>query len=165
MTKYSGHDQYIDPATGILKIASAFTDEAALEQTEAAYVATRSFQLAQRPWQGNFDLAHLQAIHRHLFGDVYEWAGELRTVDISKGGNMFAHHAHIASAATPVFQKLEAVAACSGGVTRHGKAVTNNLCGTTSQVAASLRTCRTLSSGYPRVVAIFGFRSGVCLAH
>lgn len=106
MTKYSGHDQYIDPATGVLKNRLGITDEAALEQTEAAYVATRSFQLAQQPLQGNFDLAHLQAIHRHLFGDVYEWAGELRTVDISKGGNMFAHHAHIASAAAPVFKQL-----------------------------------------------------------
>jgi cell filamentation protein len=33
---------------------------------------------------GNFDLPHLQAIHRHLFQDVYEWAGELRTVDLFK---------------------------------------------------------------------------------
>ncbi|MEZ5801850.1 MAG: Fic family protein [Rhizobiaceae bacterium] len=27
-----------------------------------------------------FDLAHLRAIHRHLFQDVYEWAGDVRTV-------------------------------------------------------------------------------------
>lgn len=32
-----------------------------------------------------FDSAHLRAIHRYLFQDVYEWAGEYRTVDISKG--------------------------------------------------------------------------------
>jgi cell filamentation protein len=108
MTKYSGHDQYIDPATGVLKNRLGITDEAGLEQTEAAYAATRSFQLAQQPIEGNFDLAHLQAIHRHLFGDVYAWAGELRTVDISKGGNTFALHAHIASAAAPVFKQLAA---------------------------------------------------------
>jgi len=35
---------------------------------------------------GDFDVAHLRAIHRHLFQDVYAWAGELRTVEIAKGG-------------------------------------------------------------------------------
>lgn len=38
---------------------------------------------------GNFDLKHLKAIHRHLFQDVYDWAGEIRTVNISKGGSAF----------------------------------------------------------------------------
>ena len=35
--------------------------------------------------------AIFQAIHRHLFQDVYAWAGELRTVGINKGeGESFA---------------------------------------------------------------------------
>jgi cell filamentation protein len=39
--------------------------------------------------RGTFDLTHLRAIHRHLFQDIYEWAGELRTVEISKGRQQF----------------------------------------------------------------------------
>jgi cell filamentation protein len=31
----------------------------------------------------------LRTIHRHLFQDVYTWAGALRTVRISKGGTAF----------------------------------------------------------------------------
>jgi cell filamentation protein len=58
-------------------------------------VAARSRELSQNPLKGRFDLAHLQAIHRCLFGDVYEWAGQLRTVDMGRGGNLFAHHAQI----------------------------------------------------------------------
>ena len=34
-----------------------------------------------------FDLDHLRAIHRHLFQDVYAWAGKIRTVEISKSGH------------------------------------------------------------------------------
>ncbi len=34
-------------------------------------------------WQ-SYDLAHLQAIHRHLFQDVYDWAGKIRTVHLNK---------------------------------------------------------------------------------
>jgi fido (protein-threonine AMPylation protein) len=33
---------------------------------------------------GTFDLHHLQAIHLYLFQDVYDWAGQFRTVELSK---------------------------------------------------------------------------------
>jgi cell filamentation protein, protein adenylyltransferase len=106
MSRYSSHDPYLDAASGVLKNRFGITDEATLEATEASLVALRSYALAQQPLLGGFDLAHLQAIHRYLFGDVYEWAGQLRTIDIAKGGNAFAHHAYIAVAAAPIFAAL-----------------------------------------------------------
>ena len=106
MSRYSGVDHYLDAASGVLKNRLGIADAAALDQAEAALVATRSYELSQAPLKGSFDLPHLQAIHHYLFGDVYEWAGQLRTIDISKGGNLFAHHAHIASAAAEIFRKL-----------------------------------------------------------
>ena len=106
MSRYSESDPYLDPATGVLKNRLGIADESSLEQAEADLVATRSYELSQTPLSGLYDLAHLQAIHRHLFGDVYEWAGQLRTIDIAKGGNQFAHHAYVASAAAPIFQQL-----------------------------------------------------------
>lgn len=108
MPKYSGHDHYIDPESGVLKNRLGITEEALLEAAEADFVAERSRQLSETSLRGRFDLAHLQAIRRHLVGDVYEWAGELRTVDIGKGGQLFAHHGHIASAATAIFKQLAA---------------------------------------------------------
>jgi cell filamentation protein len=106
MTKYSSDDPYIDRVSGVLKNRLGITDETALEKSEASHVAIRSFELTLKPLKGRFDLEHLQAIHRYLFQDVYEWAGELRTIDISKGGHLFAHHTHIQSAAAPIFQQL-----------------------------------------------------------
>jgi cell filamentation protein len=106
MSQYSGHDHYLDPASGVLINRFGITDTAALEATEADLVAARSRELAQTPLEGGFDLAHLQAIHRYLFGDLYTWAGQLRTIDISKGGNLFAHHAHIGPAAAQIFKQL-----------------------------------------------------------
>ena len=35
-------------------------------------------------------------IHRHIFRDVYPWAGELRTVSMSKGESLFCRHEFIA---------------------------------------------------------------------
>ena len=43
--------------------APALTDEAILERTEADLAAARSFELSKAPLKGNFDLAHLRAIH------------------------------------------------------------------------------------------------------
>lgn len=48
-------------------------------------------ELLSHPIQGKFDLKHLCVMHRHLFQDVYDWAGELRAVDISRGASRFAN--------------------------------------------------------------------------
>jgi cell filamentation protein len=106
MPKYTGNDHYIDPESGVLKNRLGLSDEASLEAAEADFVAERSRELSQTPLRGGFDLAHLQAIHRRLFGDVYDWAGQLRTVDISKSGHLFAHHTHIEAAPAPIFKNL-----------------------------------------------------------
>jgi cell filamentation protein len=49
---------------------------------------------------------HLQAVHRKIFGDLYPWAGELRTVKIAKGASMFALPEHIAPYLTGVLSDL-----------------------------------------------------------
>jgi cell filamentation protein len=56
--------------------------------------------------KGNFDTAHLRAIHRYLFQDVFPWAGELRVVNISKGNTNFGPAIHIGSALTELFERL-----------------------------------------------------------
>lgn len=40
---------------------------------------------------GAFDAAHFRAIHRHLFQDVYDWAGEPRSIRVFKDGSPFAY--------------------------------------------------------------------------
>ncbi|MFH0727324.1 MAG: Fic family protein [Pseudomonadota bacterium] len=106
MAKYEGQDHYFDPESGVLKNKLGIGNEDELNSAEASLVAWRSFQLFQSPIQGGFNLDHLKAIHRHLFQDVYEWAGELRDIDLAKGKSYFANHKHIEKAAQPIFKKL-----------------------------------------------------------
>jgi cell filamentation protein len=108
MTKYANHDRYLNPATGVLLNKLGITDAAELQREEGDYAFVRSYELSQNPVSGAFDLGHLQAIHKALFSDVYEWAGELRTIDIAKGQSYFAHHAHIDHAAQSIFTSLAA---------------------------------------------------------
>lgn len=55
---------------------------------------------------GRFDPGHYKAIHRHLFQDVYRWAGRYRTVRTSKGGNAFCYPENISAQTNQLFAQL-----------------------------------------------------------
>jgi cell filamentation protein len=81
-----GPDPYRDAGSGVLRNRLGITDPNELEVAEADFSAVRLAGLQQRPLPGDYDLAHMQRFHERIFGDVYPWAGQLRTVVIAKGG-------------------------------------------------------------------------------
>lgn len=81
-------DPYVD-ARGVLHNKLGITDASVLALAEGKFAAVRDAQLANAFLPGAYDLDHLRAFHRHLFQDVYSWAGMLRTVDIGKGDVWF----------------------------------------------------------------------------
>jgi cell filamentation protein len=104
-------DPYCYPGTSLLRNRLGITPETsdgeiALANAEAELSAARLLELQVSPVRGSFDLAHLQAIHRRVFGDVYTWAGELRTVSLAKGDILFAEPPHVASYARELFEHL-----------------------------------------------------------
>ncbi|MFM9853959.1 MAG: Fic/DOC family protein [Sphingomonadaceae bacterium] len=64
---------------------------------------------------GKFNPAHYRAVHRHLFQDVYEWAGEYRTIRIAKGNAMFCFPEHIAEQMELLFFSLRGGPFAGGG--------------------------------------------------
>lgn len=66
--------------------------------------------------KGMFDPNHYCALHRHLFQDVYDWAGAYRTVRIAKGSAMFCYPEHISEQMELLFATLK-TPAFSGGAT------------------------------------------------
>lgn len=91
MSRYDGSDSYTYPDSEVLRNKANLRDQAALDAFEADATAIRLLELIEHPIGGKFDLAHLQAMHHHLFQDVYDWAGQLRTVDVSKGSSRFGN--------------------------------------------------------------------------
>jgi cell filamentation protein len=69
------------PGTGVLKNKLGITDPAALSRAATDSTALRLAELHASPVRGGFDSAHLQAIHHHIYQDLYDWAGELRPID------------------------------------------------------------------------------------
>lgn len=81
-------DPYVYPGTDVLRNKFGVTTEAELRPLEAKHTFFRIAELDEAPIAGNFDLTHLNRIHGHIFQDVFEWAGQPRTVDISKPGRI-----------------------------------------------------------------------------
>lgn len=77
-------DPYLDPETGLLRNKVGARTKVALEEAEGDLSFARLIQFMDHPVKPTGDLDELRSIHRHLFQDVYDWAGELRTVDIRK---------------------------------------------------------------------------------
>jgi cell filamentation protein len=119
------------------KLGATNHDE--LDAIEADYVSNRllQFELGHGP-TGEFDAAHLKAIHRYLFQDVYEWAGRTRDEKVRLSDGTVATE--------PVLRKLD------GKPFLPGRRISSAL----NRLAATLRDANYLR-GLPRVE--FAYRS------
>jgi cell filamentation protein len=77
----------IAPDSPVLRNKIGATTAEDLRVAENDLVEARVVELRSRPGlvKRTYDLAHLRALHFQLFQDVYEWAGDIRTVGIAKG--------------------------------------------------------------------------------
>ena len=87
--------------TTTLKNKLGITDPQQLATAEADLTAFRLAELRTAPIRGGFDSVHLQEIHRHVYQDLYDWAGELRRVD---AGNQ--HTPEVATSLNAIFDRL-----------------------------------------------------------
>ena len=106
--KYAGDsgDPYLNKESGVLRNLLGLKDQAGLDKAESSLSFLRTSEMRERPVKGEFDLAHLQEIHKRLFGDVYDWAGQIRQVEIQKGNTAFALQTAIEGAARQLFALL-----------------------------------------------------------
>ena len=96
--KYIDPDStYTDPATGLLKNLQDITDPDVLLFVESGAVTKRLQELYEQPIKIK-GIDNLLEIHKHLFQDIYIWAGKNRTVEISKDGKQFFPTSHFDNA-------------------------------------------------------------------
>jgi len=98
---------YAYPGTRMLVNKLGIRNREELEKAERELSDSRIRQLRENPIRGEFDLEHLRAIHRHLFQDVYHWAGELRIIDTwLDNGQKFTRYEDIPRYANRIFASL-----------------------------------------------------------
>lgn len=96
-------DPYCYPDTQVLRNKAGLTDADALEQFETAMTFARSEEPLPA---GRLSITHYCAIHHHLFQDVYDWVGKLRTVRLTKGASTFCYPENIAREMRELFSWL-----------------------------------------------------------
>src|SRR5258705_3960579 len=97
-------DDYCYPGTTVLKNKLDLTDADELDAFDAEVSDARADE--ELP-AGDLDFAHFKAVHGHLLQDVYDWAGKIRTVRMSKGGNPFCFPENIENQANLLFGQLK----------------------------------------------------------
>ena len=106
MDKYDAtSDPYCYKDTFVLRNRLNIRDTETLEKAEREITARtiRRIHFSEPP----YNLRYMQDLHRQLFSDLYEWAGELRDVDISKGGTRFCTWTRIVPESQKIFLSME----------------------------------------------------------
>lgn len=103
-------DPYFDETIGDLRNLLGAKSPQDLKELEAQIVFANELELEAAVIDRTNDLAELLALHKHLFGNVYDWAGKIRTVDIKKNednAEYFLLVSKITDAANFVFSELK----------------------------------------------------------
>ncbi len=107
-------DPYTIPNTNVLKNKLGITDHKELDEAESIITASKLIDVESV--KGDFDYQHLMDIHKHIFCDLYEWAGEARTINIEKGEKVlsgmsvnYGHHSNIHKEASKAIDDMKNV--------------------------------------------------------
>ena len=107
-------DPYIIPNTNVLKNKLGITDRKELDEAESIITASKLIDV--EIVKGDFDYQHLMDIHKHIFGDLYEFAGEARIINIEKSENVlsgmsvsYGHHSKIPEEVSKAIDDMKAI--------------------------------------------------------
>lgn len=78
------NDPYVYPGTDVLQNSFNEHDPDRLRDKEQEATALAMLRLLRDPVKGRFDAAHLKEIHRRIFETVYPFAGQNRTIELTK---------------------------------------------------------------------------------
>ena len=95
------------PGTTVLVNKFDLRSQSELDAVEAALVTAKAIQWEEAPLCDTFDLAHYRAIHKHLFEELYDWAGQMRTINISKKGTQFCAAEELPRVGEAVFARVK----------------------------------------------------------
>lgn len=105
MDKYdTRYDSYCYPNSGVLKNRLNIREMSLLEAAERDITSftIKSIGFENPP----YSLSYMQMLHFKIFADLYDWAGKIRTINISKGGTPFCIHSRIEVETQKLFEAL-----------------------------------------------------------
>jgi cell filamentation protein len=104
---YEGSERYCYPGTNVLKNKLGIKDDISLTIAEKEITSLKLLMLYNMPILKKYDFNGLCNIHKIIFSDLYEWAGQIRQGDFfSKGSSIFCRGYLIAENAKKIFDDL-----------------------------------------------------------
>ncbi len=77
-------DPYLYEGTSVLINKLGIKDQELFDSAEADYVVYRLKEIALNKLPGDYHTAHFFAMHEYIFQDIFDWAGQPRTIAIYK---------------------------------------------------------------------------------
>lgn len=106
MDKYDAkNDSYCYTNTSVLKNKLNIKDLNSLEAAERDITAATIRRIGFK--HPPYDIEYMKFLHKKLFSDLYDWAGSIRIVDISKKETRFCNCGRIVPEAQKLFTALE----------------------------------------------------------
>ena len=99
------NSRYTYKNSSVLKNKLNITVEEKLKEYETKMVAFKLATINSAPFKRTYDKQHLRAIHKYLFEDVYDFAGEYRLENITKDNFIFSQYQFIEENIEEVFKK------------------------------------------------------------
>ena len=95
------------PKTTVLVNKFGIKNQEELDRVEKQITLLRAVQAEQETKFENVDFEFYKNTHRRIFADVYEWAGTVRTINISKKGTVFCNACEIERIGRLKFERLK----------------------------------------------------------
>ena len=95
------------PGTSVLINKLNIRTQAQLDENELVLTSAKILQIELEPMNVEPDFAYLKQLHRIVFGELYDWAGTIRTINMSKLRTAFCPADQIESLAAEIFSRLQ----------------------------------------------------------
>ena len=95
------------PGTTVLINKLDIKEQHLLNEAESILVTSCSVKAEKEMAFKGVDGEFYKRLHKLIFGDLYDWAGTVRTINISKKGTVFCDHNEIDELGKMKFQRLQ----------------------------------------------------------
>lgn len=95
------------PGTSVLINKLGIQNQAQLNENETLIVGVKSLQFELAPFPEPLDFSYYKRLHQFLFGELYEWAGTVRSINLSKQHTHFCSADEIEPLAGQMFGRVE----------------------------------------------------------
>ena len=103
----SASDDHCYPGTTVLVNRLGLKSQEALNRAEMMAVSLHAIDIEEEMPQERFTFSFYCRLHARLFGDLYDWAGKLRSVNLTKKGTSFYRADQLERLGSAKFQYLQ----------------------------------------------------------